>query len=73
MKKGNDTKMRILAVEKMFRTKKRLTVKGIILDLKVEYGIDSERKAIYDDIAVITRFLPVCVERINKQTFYFMI
>ena len=48
-------------------------MKDIILDLKVEYGIESERKAIYDDIAVITRFLPVCVEKTNQQTFYFMI
>ena len=53
-----ETKRRILAIERMLTKHKRLTTPEILRRLEKEYDITAERKAIYDDIAVLTTFLP---------------
>lgn len=54
-----DTRTRILAIYTLFDEGKELTVPEIIQKLKTDYNIDVERKAVYADIAAITRFLPI--------------
>lgn len=53
------TKERLLAIERMFLTKKPLTVKQIIEKLDLEYDIYADRRAVYDDIAVLTMFMNI--------------
>ena len=54
-KKGNDTKSRILALERILMgAKKPLKSDEIIDRLYKQYHISANRKTIYDDIAVLT-------------------
>ena len=53
------TKERLLAIERMFMTRKPLTVKQIIEKLDLEYDIRANRRAVYDDIAVLTMFMNI--------------
>ena len=56
-KKGNDTKVRILALERILTgAKKPLKCDEIIEKLNKQYHISANRKTIYDDIAVLTCF-----------------
>ena len=56
-KKGNDTKVRILALERILTgAKKSLKCDEIIEKLNKQYHISANRKTIYDDIAVLTCF-----------------
>ena len=56
-KKGNDTKVRILALERILMgAKKPLKCDEIIDRLYKRYHISANRKTIYDDIAVLTAF-----------------
>ena len=59
-KKGNDTKARILALERILMgAKKPLKCDEIIEKLNKQYNISANRKTIYDDIAVLTCFVNV--------------
>lgn len=71
-KKNNDTKIRILEVERLFQKKKRLTVPQIKRILKNEYGFETDRKTLYDDIATLTRFMNIEVEKIGRDTYYIL-
>ena len=71
-KKNNDTKIRILAVERLFQKKKRLTVPQIKRILKNEYDFETDRKTLYDDIATLTRFMNIEVEKIGWDTYYIL-
>ena len=56
-KKGNDTKARILALERILMgANKPLKCNEIIDRLYKQYHISANRKTIYDDIAVLTCF-----------------
>lgn len=59
-------KERILAVERIL-SKKPKNAKEILNCLYYRYGIKAERKAIYDDIAVLTKFINI---QISKQGWY---
>lgn len=61
MAKKSDIKYRILALERIFRKRKCVTTTEIQRMLELEYDISVERKTVYDDIAVLTRFLPIDV------------
>ena len=71
-KKNNDTKTRILAVERLFQRKKRLTVPQIKRILEIEYDLETDRKTLYDDIATLTRFMNIEVEKIGWDTYYIL-
>ena len=59
-KKGNDTKARILALERILMgAQKPLKCDEIIDKLNKQYHIYANRKTIYDDIAVLTCFVNV--------------
>ena len=59
-KKGNDTKARILALERiLMAAEKPLKCNEIIDKLYKQYHISANRKTIYDDIAVLTCFKKV--------------
>lgn len=70
MVSGNSTKERILIVERMFQNGRPITVKDIIARVENELDIKPNRKAIYDDIAVLTRFMPIYSCRQGYNTFY---
>ncbi len=71
-KKNNDTKIRILEVERLFQKKKRLTVPQIKRILEIEYDLETDRKTLYDDIATLTRFMNIQVEKIGWDTYYIL-
>ena len=71
-KKNNDTKIRILEVERLFQRNKRLTVPQIKGILKDKYDLETDRKTLYDDIATLTRFMNIQVEKIGWDTYYIL-
>ena len=70
MASGNSTKERILIVERMFQNGRPITVKDIIARVENELDIKPNRKTIYDDIAVLTKFMPIYSYKQNHNTFY---
>lgn len=69
-KNNSDTKVRILAVERLFRKNRCLTIAQIQDKLMNEYYLQCERKTLYDDIAVLTRFMDIKTNRIGKTCYY---
>lgn len=65
-----DIKTRLLAVERMFQTGRPLNARMIINKLDMEYDIRAERKAIYDDIAALTMFLPIDIVELGGRKYY---
>ena len=63
-------KERILIVERMFQNGRPLEVKDILARAENELDIKPDRKTIYDDIAVLTRFMPIYSYKQNYNTFY---
>lgn len=63
-------KERILIVERMFQKGRPLEVKDILARVENELDIKPDRKTIYDDIAVLTRFMPIYSYKQNYNTFY---
>ena len=60
----------VLIVERMFQNGRPITVKDIINRVENELDIKPNRKSIYDDIAVLTRFMPIYSYRQGRNTFY---
>lgn len=54
-------KERILAVERIIQRRRSFTTPEILEELERKYDIRADRKSIYDDIAVLTRYLPIVV------------
>lgn len=63
-------KDRILAIERMFQTGKPLTTRGIIEKLSLQYDIEVDRKTIYDDIAVLTKYMMIEQYGAGRYTYY---
>ncbi len=61
-----NTKLRLLAVEQILN-EKPLNASEIIDVLEKKYNVTADRKSIYDDIAVLTRFYNV---QVNKRGYY---
>lgn len=59
MPKPENTKIRLLAVERMILRGKRITCPQIIRELDLKYDIQADRKTIYSDISAINRFVPI--------------
>lgn len=70
MARKGDTKERILAIERMFQTAKPLNVPRIIEKLYLEYDIEVDRKTVYDDIAVLTRYMMIEQYGVGRGTYY---
>lgn len=56
-------KERILAVERIFQNQGKVTMKDIISELSQRYDIEADRKAVYDDIATLTSYMPINLEQ----------
>ena len=68
---NKDTNRRkLLALERMFLRMRPLTMKQILNVLNYEYGIEAERKSIYDDIKELTYFLPIVKRKAGHETIY---
>ena len=62
MTQGSDLRERILAVERILNDRPQ-TVREIRQRLEREYDIKCDRKVIYQDIAALSRYLPVMQNR----------
>ena len=58
MAQKSDSRERVLAVERILSDKPQ-TCGKIIHRLTREYGIECSRKAVYQDIAALSRYMPV--------------
>lgn len=65
----SDTRERILAVERIV-SHHYITVLQIIRRLDNVYGIKAERKSIYQDLAVLTTFVPLNRIQRGGQTYW---
>ena len=71
--KSNDTKIRLLAVERMIILNEGGLTLGQMKDkLANKYGIEVDRKTLYDDINALTRFLGIKKEKRGKYFFYYI-
>lgn len=62
---------KILAIERIIqRNPKGITTQMIIDKLDNQYGIKADRKSIYNNINVLTRFMPIYIYKQNQQVFY---
>ena len=57
--KESNTKIRILALERLFLTGEPLKVDHMRMYLSSEYGINVDRKTIYRDISALSTFLSI--------------
>lgn len=68
---GNEYLYKILAVERIIQKEPYgITAKEIIDKLDNLYGIKTERKSVYSNIAVLTRFMPIEVFKANGKNVY---
>ena len=56
-----NSKIRVLAIERMLEEGRRITAQEIQRRLELQYDMQVSRKTIYDDIYAIDRFLPLDV------------
>ena len=63
-------KERILAVERIITRRGRVSTNEILRSLDLLYDIQADRKSVYDDIAVLTRFLPIYTEGYGRYFVY---
>lgn len=62
---------KIIAIERILqRNPNGITTKQIIDKLYDEYGITADRRSIYNNINVLTRFMPIYTEKRGYETFY---
>lgn len=73
MARVDTTKIRILAIERMFQSGKPLNAPQILRRLEMEYDITADRKTIYSDICDLTRFLPIDKLGAGRYTRYQLI
>lgn len=66
----SETKTRILAVERIVARRGTVSAKDILTELDLRYGITADRKTIYDDLAALTRFLPIYTDRHGRSFTY---
>ena len=62
---------KIIAVERILqRNPNGITTPQIIDKLYDEYGITADRRGIYNNINVLTRYMPIYTERRGQATLY---
>jgi predicted DNA-binding transcriptional regulator YafY len=58
-KSKEETKIRILAIERMLKEGRKLTCSEILRKLDLQYDIQIDRKTLYSDIYAIDKFMPI--------------
>lgn len=58
-KSKEETKIRILAIERMLKEGRKLTCGEILRRLDLQYDIQIDRKTLYADIYAIDKFMPI--------------
>ena len=58
-KSKEETKIRILAIERMLKEGRKLTSSEILQKLDLQYDIQIDRKTLYSDIYAIDKFMPI--------------
>lgn len=71
--KKDDSKRRILALERIMLSGKPISLRGIISRLDSEYDIQVERKTVYADLADLTRYENIQVVGAGRYTCYQLI
>ena len=64
---------RLLAVERLFQTKKPLTIQNILDHLERNYDIHTDRKVLYGDISELTMFMNIVTFQKGRDYFYQLI
>ena len=59
MAKTTTTKIRILAIERILASGRKLKREEIQQELEQKYEIRADKKTIYDDIAILNLFVPI--------------
>lgn len=63
-------KERVIAVYRIVERGDSFTVSGIQRELLNRYDISADRKTIYDDLAVIDRFIPIRMKWAGRKSKY---
>lgn len=56
---NRDVRMRILAIERMLSKERYITAQEIVRRLDLEFDIQCQRQAVYNDMYAIDRFIPL--------------
>lgn len=67
-----NSRLRLLAIERLFLKEKKLRVKTIQKKLFDNYNIKAERKAIYKDIRALQQFLHINKKKVNDTVVYIL-
>lgn len=68
-----DNLTKILAVERIIQSNSNGVTINRILDLLDNlYGIKAERKSIYSNIAILTRFMPINTKKTGNTVLYYL-
>lgn len=67
-----NSRLRLLAIERLFLKEKKLRVKTIQKKLFDNYNIKAERKAIYKDIEALNRFYVIEKQKIQGDCVYIL-
>lgn len=59
MAKTCEIKIRVLAVERIMNSGRKLKVKEIQQALETKYGITANRETIFDDLYALNMFMPI--------------
>ena len=62
------SKETLLATEQLFEKHRTLTTQEILKLLKEEYGIKTQRKTVYADIRLLTKFRPLVKTNTGRCT-----
>ncbi len=67
-----NSRLRLLAIERLFLKEKKLRVKTIQKKLFDNYNIKAERKAIYKDIRALQQFYHINKKKVNDTVVYIL-
>lgn len=67
-----NSRLRLLAIERLFLKEKKLRVKTIQKKLFDNYNIKAERKAIYKDIRALQQFYHINKKKVNDTVAYIL-
>ena len=67
-----NSRLRLLAIERLFLKEKKLRVKTIQKKLFDNYNIKAERKAIYKDTRALQQFYHINKKKVNDTVVYIL-
>lgn len=59
MPRTSEARIRVLAIERMLASGRKMRAKEIQQELERKYEIRADRRTIYDDIYVLNQFVPI--------------